>query len=126
MYQLLGHDGDEFCIIDHDTLTIQTVSTEGLWDLIVYEGAQIRGLSREDVAVCRNDIFAFNPCLLSPAFLFHQPFICKVVDHYGSAGSFVLRSTFLIDFGIGIVVRILCLRSLYPDGSAFKIDLAPF
>lgn len=53
MYQLLGHDGDEFCIIDHDTLTIQTVSTEGLWDLIVYEGAQIRGLSREDADFSR-------------------------------------------------------------------------
>lgn len=76
--------------------------------------------------VCWNDIFTFNPCLLSPALLFHQPFISKVVDHYGSTGSFVLRSAFLIDFGIGIVVRILCLRSLYPDGSAFKIDLAPF
>jgi len=26
-------------------------------------------------AVCRDDIFTFNPCLLCPAFLFHQPFI---------------------------------------------------
>ena len=47
-----------------------------------------------------------------PALLFHQPFIGKIVNNYGSAGSLVLLSAFLIDFGIGIVIRIICLRSL--------------
>ncbi|GFI18709.1 hypothetical protein IMSAGC009_03885 [Lachnospiraceae bacterium] len=77
-------------------------------------------------AICRNDILTFNTSLLSPALLLHQPFTGKVIDDYGSAGSFILWNAFLIDFGIGIVVRILCMRSLYLDSSAFKIYLAPF
>lgn len=49
MYQILSRSDDTFCLIDHRKLEIFTVDKDELWRMVVEDGAEIRGLSKEDV-----------------------------------------------------------------------------
>lgn len=49
MYQYLNCDGDGYCVIDHDKLLILQLDEEALWELLVYDKAEIRGLQLSDI-----------------------------------------------------------------------------
>lgn len=63
MYQLIGREGDDYCLIDHEKLLIFPATEEDLWKLIVEEGVEIRGLSNEDVDFrSRKCVLASSEC----------------------------------------------------------------
>lgn len=50
MYQLLGEPKDNsFCIIDHEKLWIMNIDEETLWEMLLYDRVEIRGLSLDMV-----------------------------------------------------------------------------
>ena len=49
MYQFLHMCGNDFCLMNHESSELITVTKRELWQMVVEDGAEVSGLSREEL-----------------------------------------------------------------------------